>query len=283
MKELERLGGTVEVGRRVTSLRDLPDARAVLLDVSPRQVAAISGERLSARYRRRLGGYRYGPGVCKVDWALSGPIPWRAADLGRAGTVHLGGTLDEVARNEQHVQRGRIPEAPFTILVQATRFDPTRAPEGKHTAWAYCHVPNGSPVDMTAPIEAQVERFAPGFRDLVIGRHTRTAPEYEAYDANFVGGDINTGLQDLRQILARPVIAVDPYAMPERGLYLCSSATPPGGGVHGMSGYLAARSALRREFGSATEVSNRAVRPVVLDPPRRGPGPVTHSPGDSCA
>lgn len=247
--ELRRLGGEVDTGVAVTSLRELPAARAVLLDVSPRAAAAIGGDRLPPRYRRTLERFRYGPGVFKVDWALDGPIPWRDAELAGAGTVHLGGTIGEVARSEREVHRGRIPERPFVLLVQASVADPTRAPAGRQTGWAYCHVPAGSRVDMTDRIEAQVERFAPGFHDRILARATRDAPAMEAYDANYVGGDINGGVQDIRQLLARPALRWDPYATPVRGLYLCSSATPPGGGVHGMSGHLAARSVLRREFG----------------------------------
>ncbi len=247
--ELTEIGGTIETGRRVRSLDELPAARAYLFDVTPRQLVAIAGDRLPPRYRRRLAAYRYGPGVSKVDWALAGPIPWTASEAGRAATVHLGGTLAEIRGAEAEVGMGRHPDRPFVLLAQQTPFDPSRAPAGRHTAWAYCHVPNGSPVDMTERIEAQVERFAPGFRDLILGRAVRTAPEMEAYNADYIGGDINGGLQDWRQLIFRPVPRRDPYATPARGIYLCGSSTPPGGGVHGMCGHLAARSALRREFG----------------------------------
>ncbi len=247
--ELRRLGGEIETGVAVKDLGDVPPARAVLLDVTPRQLAAIGGDRLPARYRRTLERFRYGPGVFKIDWALDGPVPWQDPDLAPAGTVHLGGTIGEIARSEREVHRGRIPDRPFVLFVQASVADPTRAPAGRQTGWAYCHVPAGSTVDMTDRIEAQVERFAPGFHDRILARSTRSALEMESYDANYVGGDINAGLQDLRQILARPALRWDPYATPVRGLYLCSSSTPPGGGVHGMSGHLAACSALRREFG----------------------------------
>ena len=185
----------------------------------------------------------------KVDWALSGPIPWTNPAVRGAGTVHVGGTLDEIAAAEAEVGAGRPSERPFVLVVQQTPFDPSRAPAGSHTAWAYCHVPSGSTLDMTARIEAQVERFAPGFADLVLARATKTAAEVAAYDENYVGGDINVGLEDWRQLIFRPVPSLDPYATPARGIYLCSSATPPGGGVHGMCGHRAARSALRREFG----------------------------------
>jgi len=246
--ELGDLGGQIVTGRHVGSLDELPTARAYLFDTTPRGLASIAGDRLPAGYRRSLERFRHGPGVHKVDWALEGPIPWTAADATRAGTVHLGGTVDEVAAAEAIVAAGHHPERPFVILAQQTRFDPGRAPAGKHTAWAYCHVPNGSTVDMTDAIEAQVERFAPGFRDRIIARSLMTAAQMAEYDENYVGGDINGGIQDLRQLVFRPIPRLDPYATPARGLYLCSSSTPPGGGVHGMCGHLAARSALRREF-----------------------------------
>ncbi len=247
--ELAALGGTVVTGHRIASMSELPRARAYLFDVTPHQLISIVGDRFPPGYRSRLARFRHGPGVFKLDWALAGPIPWTAEGVGRAATVHLGGTLDEIVAAEAEVARGAHPERPFVLLVQQTPFDPSRAPAGKHTAWAYCHVPNGSPVDMTAAIEGQVERFAPGFRDLILARSARDPAAMEAYDENYVGGDINGGLADWRQLLFRPVPARDPYATPVRGIYLCSSSTPPGGGVHGMCGYLAARSALRREFG----------------------------------
>jgi phytoene dehydrogenase-like protein len=243
---LRSLGGEIITGRRVQSLDSLPPARAVLLDVTPRQALAIAGHRLPTGYRHKLGGYRYGPGVFKMDWALDGPIPWKAAACARAGTVHLGGTLEEVAAAERAVWAGEQPERPFVLVGQQSLFDPTRAPTGKHTVWAYCHVPHGSPVDMTARIEAQLERFAPGFRDRVLARHVMSPAELERRNANCVGGDINGGVQDLRQLFTRPAARPVPYATPTRGLYLCSSSTPPGGGVHGMCGYFAARAALRR-------------------------------------
>jgi phytoene dehydrogenase-like protein len=242
---LRHLGGDVVTGHRVDDVDELSGARAVLFDVTPRQLADIAGHRLPARYVRALRRFRYGPGVCKVDWALDGPIPWRHEDLRRAGTVHLGGTLAELARSEDDATRGRVSTAPFVLLTQPSLVDPSRAPTGKHVAWAYCHVPHGSPVDMTDRIEAQVERFAPGFRDLVLARATTTAPEFGAYNANYVGGDINGGIQDLRQLFTRPVVRPVPYATPDPRLFLCSSSTPPGGGVHGMSGVFAARAALR--------------------------------------
>lgn len=246
---LEELGGDVVTGCRVKSLADLPPARIRLLAVTPRQLLAIAGEELPAGYRRRLARYRYGPGVFKVDWALSEPIPWRSEACGRAGTLHLGGRAGEVAASEAAVWRGEHPERPFVLLAQPSRFDPTRAPEGRHTAWAYCHVPSGSGRDMTGRIEAQVERFAPGFRDCILARHAMGPAALEAYDENYVGGDINGGTAELGQLFARPVGLASPYATPLPGTYLCSASTPPGGGVHGMCGYHSARAALRREMG----------------------------------
>jgi phytoene dehydrogenase-like protein len=245
---LASLGGEVVAGREVRSIDELPAAPAILLDVGPRQLLTIAGSRLPKGYRRRLAGYRYGPGVCKVDFALDGPIPWRAGECARAATVHLGGALEEIAVSERTVTRGGHPERPFVIAAQQSLFDSSRAPAGKHTAWAYCHVPNGSDRDMSDPITRQVERFAPGFRDRVTARNVITATELERRNPNYVGGDINGGAQDLRQLFTRPVARLVPYATPARGLYICSSATPPGGGVHGMCGYLAAQVALRREL-----------------------------------
>jgi len=248
--ELRSLGGEIVTGHPVTSLEELPAARAVLFDTTPRALAAIAGDRLPGSYRRRLDGFRYGPGIVKVDWALSAPIPWRAEGARRAGTVHVGGTLDEIRAAEAEVAAGRHPERPFVIVVQQSRFDPSRAPDGRHTGWAYCHVPSGSTFDMTDRIEAQVERFARGFLDTILARSVRLPADLEAYNPNYVGGDINAGIEDLRQLFTRPVARLDPYATPTRGIYLCSSSTPPGGGVHGMCGVWAARSALRREFGT---------------------------------
>ncbi len=250
---LRALGGEVETGQMVGSLSELPSARAILLDVSVAGLLRLAGDQLPAGYRRGLLHYRYGPGVCKIDYALAGPIPWTAEAPRRAGTVHLGGTLAEIARSERAVWRGQSPERPYVLLAQQSLFDDTRAPAGQHTVWAYCHVPHGSPVDMSATIEAQIERFAPGFRDLILARHTMTAPDYARYNPNYVGGDINSGVQDLGQLWTRPVARRDPYATPLPGVYLCSSATPPGGGVHGMAGYHAARSALRSMWGDSPE------------------------------
>ena len=215
----------------------------MVLDLTPRQIVEIAGDRLPFGYRRQLEAFRYGPGIHKVDWALDGPIPWTDARTLRAGTVHIGGTMREVAAAEDAVHRGAVAERPFVLLVQPTIADPSRAPAGKHVAWAYCHVPNGWTGDATEAIEAQVERFAPGFRDLVLGRSVRNAAAMEAYDANYVGGDINGGVQDIRQLLFRPVVRWNPYTTPDPGLFLCSSSTPPGGGVHGMCGVHAARAA----------------------------------------
>lgn len=246
---LESLGGRVETGHRVDDLRALPTARAVLLDITPRQLLNLAGDRLPARYRRALEGYRYAPGVFKVDWALSEPIPWSAPEVARAGTVHVGGTFDEVAAAEAAPHSGDLPEVPFVLLAQPSLFDPSRAPDGRHTAWGYCRVPHGSEVDMTEAIEARIEQYAPGFRDVILARAGRNTADLEAGNANLVGGDLGGGLQDLRQTFARPVASLDPYRTPLPGVYLCSASTPPGGGVHGMGGYHGARSALKNTFG----------------------------------
>ena len=245
---LRSLGGRIETGSPVESLGRLPPARAILLDVTPRQLLGLAGDRLRGRYRRQLEAYRYGPAAFKLDYALSGPVPWRARECARAATVHLGGTLPEIAASEAAVGRGEHPERPFVLLAQQSLFDPSRAPAGKHTVWAYCHVPNGSTFDMADRIEAQIERFAPGFRDLVLARSVLTPARLQEHNAHYVGGDINGGAQDLRQMFARPALRVVPYSTPVRGLYICSSSTPPGGGVHGMCGHHAARAALRAVF-----------------------------------
>jgi phytoene dehydrogenase-like protein len=240
-------GGEVVTGVEVTSLAQLPPARAVLLDLTPRQVRRIAGDAAPARYARALDRYRYGPGVFKVDWALDGPIPWRAPEAARAATVHVGGAITDIVASEAAVAAGRHDDRPFVILVQPSLFDSTRAPAGAHTAWAYCHVPNGSTVDRTVAIEAQVERFAPGFRDRVVETHTMNTDAFERHDANYVGGDISGGVGDLRQLFTRPVVSVHPWVTPIPHVYLCSSSTPPGGGVHGMCGWHAARAVLARE------------------------------------
>lgn len=242
---LRAAGGEVVCGQPVTDLRELPAAGAVLLDLTPRQVVAVAGDRLPPTYARSLARYRYGPGVFKVDWALDGPVPWTNPDVARAGTVHLAGDFADVVTAERTVARGGHPDRPFVLFVQATVADPSRAPAGQHTGWAYCHVPNGSTVDMTDAIERQVERFAPGFRDRVLARHTMGPAQLEAHNANDVGGDIGGGAADIRQFLARPVAAPQPWRTPVPGLYLCSSSTPPGGGVHGMCGRHAAQLVLR--------------------------------------
>ena len=244
-------GGEIATGVRVSTLADLPAARAYVLDVTPRQLLTIAGDRLTPRYRRSLERFRYGPGVFKMDWALGEPIPWRDAECSRAATVHLWGDLEQVTRAESLVHRGAVDPAPFVILVQPSLFDSSRAPQGRHTAWAYCHVPHGSDVDHSAAIESLIERFAPGFRDLVLARHCMTARQLERYDPNYVGGDIGGGMSDLRQLFFRPVAKLDPYATSAPDLFLCSSSTPPGAGVHGMCGYWAAQSVLRNAFRSA--------------------------------
>ncbi len=243
---LKSLGGEIVTGHRVESVDgpSLPSHRALLFDVTPRQLLRIAGDRLPSGYRRALERYRYGPGVFKLDWALDGPIPWRASECARTATVHLGGTLDEIAAAEREVWNGRHPARPYMLVVQQTLFDPTRAPQGKHTAWAYCHVPNGSAFDMTAQVEAQIERFAPGFRDCILARHVMPPAAMEQHNANYIGGDINGGVQDVWQLYTRPTFRWVPYSIPVKGWYLCSSSTPPGGGVHGMCGYYAARAAL---------------------------------------
>ena len=242
--ELEAAGGRVVTGRWVADLAEVAGARATVLDVSPDQVVTLAGARLPSRYRRALERFRYGPGICKVDWALDGPVPWEADACLGAGTIHVGGTFEEIARSESDVAAGRHPEAPYCIVAQPGVVDPTRAPDGKQTLWGYCHVPSGSTVDMTARIEAQIERFAPGFGDRVLARATVTAADTERYDPNYVGGDINGGAATLRQTVFRPAARWNPYRLPAPGLYLCSASTPPGGGVHGMCGYLAARTVL---------------------------------------
>jgi phytoene dehydrogenase-like protein len=245
---LHSLGGEIRTGFPVKGLEDLPPARALLFDVTPRQLLQITGERLPQAYRRQLKGYRYGPGVFKIDYALDGPIPWKAEECSRAGTVHLGGRLEEISAAESAVWRGEHPQKPLVLLAQQSLFDPTRAPRGKHTAWAYCHVPHGSAQDMTGPIEAQIERFAPGFRHRVLARCTHNAVEMEHYNPNYIGGDINGGVQDLRQLFTRPTVRWVPYSTPDEDIYLCSSSTPPGGGVHGMCGFHAAQAALKRSL-----------------------------------
>jgi phytoene dehydrogenase-like protein len=246
--QLRRLGGEIVTGLPVTTFDQLAAARVVLMDVTPRQLLAIAGHKLPAPYCDRLKKYRYGPGVFKLDYALSSPVPWRSPLCSRAGTVHIGGTLAEIAESEHAVSQGKDPERPFVILSQPTLFDPTRAPAAQHVAWAYCHVPQGSVADMREKIDAQIERFAPGFRDCILACRATSARQMTQHNANLVGGDINGGAADLWQLIARPVLSLNPYRTPTPGLYLCSASTPPGGGVHGMCGYHAAELALKDCF-----------------------------------
>jgi phytoene dehydrogenase-like protein len=245
---LRMLGGEIVTNHEVENLESLPPAQAVLLDVTPRQLMKIAKNHLPSDYLRKLGKYRYGPGVFKMDWALHHSIPWKAKECAFAGTVHVGGTWQEIAQSEREIWQGKYSEKPFLLVAQPSLFDRTRAPEGKHTAWAYCHVPNGSAVDMTTKIESQIERFAPGFKDCILSRSTRSSKEMEQHNPNYVGGDINGGVQDIYQFLRRPVSWFHPYSTPTKGIYLCSSSTPPGGGVHGMCGYHAACVALKECF-----------------------------------
>ena len=239
------LGGVIETGIEVKSLQQLPSSKAVVFDCTPRQLLQIAGHKFSSLYQWQLERYRYGMGVFKVDWALDGPIPWRDEWCRQAGTVHIGNTLEEIAANEALTSKGQHVERPFVLLGQQSLFDPTRAPEGRHTGWAYCHVPFGSEKDMTEAIEKQVERFAPGFRDRIIGRHTMNTRAIQEYNPNYIGGDINGGVQDLTQLFTRPALRWSPYRTSAKGLYICSSSTPPGGGVHGMCGYHAAKAVIR--------------------------------------
>jgi phytoene dehydrogenase-like protein len=246
---LVSLGGEIETGSPVRDLAALPPARAVLCDLAPRPFLALAGDRLPARYRRALERFRYASGIFKLDLLLDGPVPWAAAACRRAGTVHVGGTLAEIAAGEAAAARGERPRRPFVLVAQTSLFDPSRAPAGRQVLWAYCHAPAGGDADLGEEVEAQIERFAPGFRDLVVARHRTTAAGLEAYNPNYVGGDVGAGAQDLRQVLARPVARPTPYRTPVEGLYLCSASTPPGGGVHGMCGFHAARAALADRFG----------------------------------
>jgi phytoene dehydrogenase-like protein len=243
--ELAGLGGTVTTGSWVERLEDLPAAGVVLLDVTPSQLLGLAGNRLPAGYRHALRRFQYGPGVCKVDWALDGPVPWQNEACREAGTVHVGGTIGEISRSEADVNAGRHADRPFCLIAQPGVVDPSRAPAGKQTLWGYCHVPSGSDVDVSDRIEAQVERFAPGFRDLILAKSVRTAAEMERYNPGYVGGDITAGAGTLRQTFGRPALRWNPYRTPLDGVYLCSASTPPGGGVHGMCGMWAARTALR--------------------------------------
>lgn len=238
------LGGRIQTGQFVKNLSELPSTKTVLFDVTPKQLLEIAGHKFSSIYKWQLERYRYGMGVFKIDWALDGPIPYTSVQARKAGTVHIGNTLEEIALSEKITWQGKHSDKPYVLLAQQSLFDDTRAPEGKQVAWAYCHVPNGSTKDMTAIIEQQVERFAPGFKDLILARHTMNTSEVQAYNPNYIGGDINGGVIDLGQLFTRPALRSSPYRTSAKGLYVCSSSTPPGGGVHGMCGYHAAKQAL---------------------------------------
>lgn len=242
------LGGKIETGTYIKSLDQLPSAKALLFDVTPRQLLTIAGHKFSSIYKWQLDRYRYGMGVFKVDWALDGPIPFKAEECRHAGTVHIGNTFDEIASSEAQTWKGQHPERPFVLLAQQSLFDATRAPQGKHVAWGYCHVPNGSTRDMTKNVEEQIERFAPGFKERILARHVYNTSELEQYNPNYVGGDINGGAIDIGQLFTRPVLRSSPYRTSTKGIYICSASTPPGGGVHGMCGYHAAGRALRDVF-----------------------------------
>jgi phytoene dehydrogenase-like protein len=246
---LRSMGGTIETDAPVDSIDSLPPSPALLFDLSPRQVARIAANRLPQGYLKSLRRFAYGPGIFKVDWALAGPIPWKDPECARTATLHIGGSAAEISASESGAWHGKFDGKPFLLFAQQSLFDPSRAPAGRHTGWAYCHVPNGSTLDVTDAVESQVERFAPGFRDLILARATRNTAQMEQSNANLVGGDIGGGANNLQQLLFRPTLSFDPYRTPVDGMYLCSSSTPPGGGVHGMCGYHAARSALRHTFG----------------------------------
>lgn len=243
------LGGEIETNSRVRNINELPSSKVILFDLTPRQIIDIAGHHLPENYKRRLASYRYGAGSFKMDFALSEPIPWKAKECAFAGTVHLGGNFNEIAESERSHNYGRISEKPFVLVAQNSLFDSTRAPSGKHIAWAYCHVPNGSTVDMTERIENQIERFAPGFRDCVLAKSVKSPADLERYNANYIGGDINGGASTVSQLFTRPIVKFNPYSMPAENLYICSSSTPPGGGVHGMCGFHAAQTVLVKVFG----------------------------------
>ena len=246
---LKSLGGEIETGFKVTDIRELPSSKTILFDLTPRQISEIAGDILPTTYKKRLNSYQYGSGVFKIDYILSESVPWKDPDSNKAGTVHLGGTFSEIAASEKQMDKGGHPENPFVLVAQQSIFDNTRTPDKKHTLWAYCHVPNGSTVDMTEAIENQIERFAPGFRDVILDKRTMNTTDMHNYNANYIGGDINGGRQDITQLFNRPVSFYQPYATPAKGIYICSSSTPPGGGVHGMCGFHAANLALKKEFG----------------------------------
>ena len=246
-------GGEIETGHFVSSLNELPNSKIILCDMTPKQLVTIAKNQLGKRYVKSMNRFRYGSGVFKIDWALKGPVPWLSKDCSRAGTIHLGGTSLEIANAEKEVAMGKHPQKPYVLIGQQSLFDETRAPNGKHTLWGYCHVPNGSTKDMTGQIENQIERFAPGFKDLIIQTFTKNSTEMEKYNPNYIGGDIGGGIQDFKQLFTRPDWSLTPYATPTKGLYFCSSSTPPGSGVHGMCGYLAAKVALKRELNHKIE------------------------------
>ncbi|MAO64613.1 MAG: FAD-dependent oxidoreductase [Balneola sp.] len=245
---LKELGGEIETEHPVSSLKDIPTAKTILFDLTPRQITEIIENKAPDSYLEKLKDFKYGPGVFKVDWALSEPVPWTNEHCRKAGTLHLGGTFDEISRAEQDVWDGNHSRSPYVLVSQPSLFDESRAPKGKHTLWAYCHVPNGSSLDMTDVIEDQIERFAPGFKDTIISKNTMNAPQFQSYNANYIGGDINGGAQFFKQLFGRPVLKWDPYHIPGTSMYICSSSTPPGGGVHGMCGYHSAESVLKNEF-----------------------------------
>lgn len=242
------LGGEIQTGTMVKDINELPSHKVVLFDVTPKQLLQIAGKELSPLYKWQLRRYRHGMGVFKIDWALDGPIPFTSEACSKAATIHLGNTYEEVQRAERLTTAGHHQKKPFVLLSQQSMFDDTRAPLGKHTAWAYCHVPNGSTADMTAAIEQQVDRFAPGFRDRILAKNTMTAKQMELYNPNYIGGDINGGIIDLQQLYTRPALRISPYQTSAKNIYLCSSSTPPGGGVHGMCGFHAAKTALKDLF-----------------------------------
>jgi phytoene dehydrogenase-like protein len=253
IQHLRSLGGEVITDTRIVTLDQLPSSRVTLCDLSPKPLLSVVGDAFPSAFRRKLQRFRYGLGVFKVDWALAAPIPWKAPACRRAGTIHLGGTMDEIATSEAAAWRGKLTDRPFVLLSQPTVFDPSRAPEGKHIAWGYCHVPAASPIDMLDRIERQIERFAPGFRQCVLARSVMTPADVEAGNANFVNGDIAAGVMDVGQYFTRPTWRN--YSTPVKGLYICSASTPPGVGVHGMCGYYAATRALRETFGAGPATS----------------------------
>lgn len=249
----QSFGGEIQTNVEVKKLADIPPATSILFDLTPFQISSIISDRLPPSYKRKLETYTYGPGTFKMDFALSEPVPWLNEKCRQAGTLHLGGTYEEIIDSEASVWKGKHSENPYVLVAQPSLFDDTRAPSGKHVLWAYCHVPNGSETDMSETIEKQIERFAPGFRDTIISKHTFNSKEFEAYNSNYIGGDINGGAQFAKQLFGRPVLKWDPYKIPVEGMYICSASTPPGGGVHGMSGFHAAESVLKNEFGDLAE------------------------------